>query len=58
MGHWLIDVLAAMQGYTVCHVREEIYVHCDKDCDNCDYYINFIKTLNERSNNNEEDIEE
>lgn len=48
MEQWLKDALAEEQGYTICPLTAETYTICDNNCKNCEYYIDFVKGLEER----------
>ena len=49
MEPWLRDALAEEQGYIICPLAPETYIHCDKKCEECEYNIEFEKALKERS---------
>lgn len=48
MEQWLRDELAREQGYTICPLAFETYTFCDNKCEKCEYYIDFMKSLEER----------
>ena len=47
MEQWLRDELAKEQGYTICPLVLDTYIHCDNKCEFCDYYLDFKKYLEE-----------
>ncbi len=49
MEQWLRDALAEEQGYIICPLAPETYVHCNEKCEECEYYIDFKKAVEERS---------
>lgn len=54
MEQWLRDALAEEQGYIICPLAVETYIHCDEKCNNCDYYIDFMKGIEEHERNKKE----
>ena len=49
MEQWLRDALAEEQGYIICPLAPYTYTHCNEKCEECEYQIEFIKGLGERS---------
>ena len=47
MEQWLRDELAKEQGYVICPLAFETYIHCDEKCEKCDLYIDFVNYLEE-----------
>ena len=45
MEQWLRDALAEEQGYTICPLVPESYIHCNEKCDECKYNLDFIEAL-------------
>lgn len=45
MEQWLRDALAEEQGYIICPLAPETYIHCDEKCERCEYYIDFRESL-------------
>lgn len=48
MEQWLRDALAEEQGYIICPLAIDGYIHCDEKCENCELYIDFKEALLER----------
>ena len=48
MEQWLRDALAEEQGYVICPLAFETYIHCDEKCDDCDLYKDFKESLERR----------
>ena len=49
MEQWLRDELAKEQGYTICPLVCDTYIHCDNKCEFCDYYIDFLNSIVENN---------
>lgn len=45
MEQWLRDALAEEQGYIICPLAPETYIHCDKNCKECEYEKDFIEAM-------------
>lgn len=48
MEQWLRDALAEEQEYVICPLTCETYTHCNKECEKCEYYIDFKESLENR----------
>lgn len=54
MEQWLRDALAEEQGYIICPLVADSYIHCDEKCNKCKYYIDFMKGIKEHERNKKE----
>ncbi len=48
MEQWLRDALAEEQGYIICPLATETYIHCDEKCESCQLYIDFRECLEDK----------